>query len=353
MLKDIFYKIFRGESLGDVESTFVQTYGQAGDYIGGIWGTLVGALTLIVVAATWFSTLRINERTKKYQIFSEILRSHEEIIGSIRIGDRAGRDAFGVILQEFYTSYAAIFAENRNCGSYLTLKQRIDAAYTFTYFGAHIETVDILRKKYHLFNSFNVFRVLSGKKRSRKEDRLNKNLFEHSNQNLVEKEIWHNSIESGFDLIKNMQVPFSEKQVLREILITARKLPFRNMSKGNFIDMVDGLSLDSEFGGHQNRLSNYFRNLYSAFTFIQDSGLSKKEKYALAKVIRSKLSNYEQALLALNALTNQGGAWIHSGLLNEYGLIKNIPEDFFVFDSEFSLQRMFPDIEFEWLEQTS
>ncbi|MBD8563918.1 hypothetical protein IFU01_06545 [Oxalobacteraceae sp. CFBP 8763] len=348
MMEKILYKVLQGNVLAVDESSLLQSYGQIGDYIGGIWGTLVGALTLLVVAATWFSTHKINEKTKKYQIFSEILRSHEEIIGSIRIGNRVGRDAFGVILQEFYAAYAAVLVENDKCGRYLTLRQRIDIAYTFTYFGAHTETVDILRKVYHMFSSFDVFKVLSRKKRSKKEDRLNKSIFENSKEYLAEKELWHNSINSGFDLIKRMNVPFSEKQALREILITAKGLPTREMSKGGFIDLAEGLALDSEFGGHQNRLSNYFRNLYSAFTFIQDSGLSKKEKYALAKVFRSKLSNYEQALLALNALAYQGRSWIESGIINEYALVKNIPQYFFIFDDEFSLQEMFPDIDFEW-----
>lgn len=350
MIEKILHKVYQGHSLDGAEVALAQSYGQVGDYIGGIWGTLIGALTLLVVAATWFSTHRINERTKKYQIFSEILRSHEEIIGSISIGKRVGRDAFGVILQEFYAAYAAVLAENGNCGKHLTLQQRIDIAYIFTYFGAHTETVDILQKKYHMFNAFNVFRVLSRRKRSKKEDRLEKILLENSRQHLVDKEVWRNSIESGFDLIKRIDVSFDDKQALREILIRARRLPFRKTSKGEIIGLIDELALESEFGGHQNRLSNYFRNLYSAFTFIEDSGLSKKEKYALAKVFRSKLSNYEQALLALNAIAMQGRAWIDKGLINEYSLIKNIPEDFFVFDDDFSLQDIFPKIEFEWME---
>lgn len=352
MIENIIKKVFGGEYLTEKEIELAQSYGQVGDYIGGFWGTFVGALTLLVVAATWFSTHKINEKTKKYQIFSEILRSHEEIIGSIRIGDRIGRDAFGVILREFYAAYAAVLTQNEKCGRHLTLRQRIDIAFVFTYYGAHTETVEILRKVYHTFSAHDVFRVLSRKKISRKMDRLNKTLLEHSDEQSADDEVWRNSIDSGFDLIKGMEVPFSEKQALRKILIRAKRLPVRQMDKNNFIDLVDGLALESEFGGHQNRLSNYFRNLYSAFTFIQDSGLSKKEKYALAKVIRSKLSNYEQALLALNALSRQGGAWVDSGIIDEYALVKNIPKDFFVFDDDFSLQMMFPKVVFEWSETT-
>ena len=69
-------------------------------------------------------------------------------------------------------------------------------------------------------------------------------------------------------------------------------------------------------------------------------------------MLRSKLSNYEQALLALNVLSHMGQDWQSSGLLRTYKPIKNIPRDFFSFDDSFDLKKAFPYIDFEWERQT-
>lgn len=86
---------------------------------------------------------------------------------------------------------------------------------------------------------------------------------------------------------------------------------------------------------------------------VQESGLSKKEQHALAKVLRSKLSNYEQALLALNFMTQQGAAWRRGDLMARFQPIKNIPRHFFQFDDEFDVERYFPSVTFEWREEVA
>lgn len=350
MINDIISKIFKGASLTTDDTALIAAYGQAGDYVGGIWGTLIGALTLIIVGATWYSTQRINEKTKKYQIFIEILRSHEEIVGSMRLGNLVGRDAFKAILGEFYSAYAAILKETPKMGNSLTLTDRIDIAFVFMYYGAHPETVNILGKTYFTFNAYQVFSELNKIKRSRQSARLDKLLQEEPNVSAAESEIWQASIRDGLEMLKELEIPLMEKKNLRDILLKSKHLPLKKFSKRYVVHLVDKLESVSEFGGHQNRLSNYLRNLYSAFTFLQDSGLTKKERHVLAKVLRSKLSNYEQALLAINSLTRQGSAWIDDKIIDEYYLIKNIPKFFFCFDDEFNLQKMFPNVQFEWME---
>lgn len=329
-------------------SDVVQYYGQAGDFIGGFWGTIIGVATFLVIAITWYSTHKINEKSKKYQIFSEILRSHEEIVGSITLGKSTGRDAFGAILGEFYDAYEATKQLNDTTDRALTLNQRIDIAFVFTYYGAHPETVRLLGRKYFTFDSNHVAQTLNKKKKSNKKSKIHKAISEHTDGDPIENERWQQSIRDALKIANSAGIPESDKRVLRDALTTSKHLPRKKINKKRFLKLIEELEEASEFGGHQNRLSNYFRNLYSAFTFIQDSGLSRKEKYALAKVLRSKLSNYEQALLALNCLTEQGSAWLTSGILSEYAPIKNIPRHFFSFDKDFLLEQAFKDVVFEW-----
>lgn len=256
----------------------MQYYGLLGDYVGGFWGTIVGAITLLIVLATWLSTRRIDYKSKTYQVFAEMLRTHEEIISSIDLGGTKGRDAFAIILSEFYYIYRATrdLVPDYNVW---TLNQRIDIAYTYVYYGAQLQTQRVL---------------------------------------------------SQYDpaLLKSIGDQISAERQRNEL--EARSNPNRT------------------FKGHQNRLSHYFRNLFTAYKFIQTSELSKAEKLVLAKVLRAKLSNYEQALLAINIICHLGQEWERSGLLMEYWPIKNVPQNFFSFDDSFDLKNQFPFIVFEW-----
>lgn len=257
-----------------------QYNGLLGDYIGGVWGTFIAAFTLLVVLATWWTTRKIDYKTKTYQVFAEMLRTHEEIVQTLALGDAKGRDAIALILSEFSFIYKTT---RRHLPSYATwdLHQRIDIAYTYTYYGPQLQTQRILSK----FNPAHL--KLIG-------DAVSKKAATNSN---------------------------------------SRSARHRQRT----------------FKGHQNRLSHYFRNLYAAHVFIEASDLSQNEKLSLGKVLRSKLSNYEQALLAINTLSHLGEEWRHSGLLAKYRPIKNIPKNFFSFDEErFDLKNEFPYIVFEW-----
>ena len=102
------------------------------------------------------------------------------------------------------------------------------------------------------------------------------------------------------------------------------------------------------YSGHQNRLSHYFRNIFGAYSFIETSKLTETEKLALGKVLRTKLSNYEQSLLSLNIISHLGRDWETSGLVGKYEPIKNIPIKFFTFDRSFHIKERFPYVAFEW-----
>lgn len=248
--------------------------GLLGDYVGGVYGTVIAAVTMIAVFLAWWTSQRIDYKSKTYQVFAEMLRTHEEIVSSIQLGGVQGRDAIGYILSEFGFVYKLTNRVAIDAG--WSLSDRIEIAYTFTYYGQQLHTMKVLDKYDAAF----------------------------------------------LKLISDAMV----KKV-----------------RG-----VNSRTKGRHFKGHQNRLSHYFRNLFSAYSFINSSKLSKEEKKALGKVLRAKLSNYEQALLALNMLSPLGKQWKDNSLVGEYMPIKNIPEHFFSFDNSFALKTLFPEVEFEW-----
>lgn len=102
------------------------------------------------------------------------------------------------------------------------------------------------------------------------------------------------------------------------------------------------------FKGRQDNLSHYMRNLFSMFTLIQQSDLSNLEKKQLGKIVRTKLSNYDQAVLALNVISHLGTAWENEGLIAQFKPFANVPEHFFGYDERLHLKTRFPTINFEW-----
>jgi hypothetical protein len=261
-----------------------QEEGLRGDYIGGVYGTGISLLALIALGFTWWATHAGERRGRAYHVFAEMMRTHEEIITSLELrpaqGEETlkGREAISDILSEFHCAYTIVSANAAVAPSgTLTVDQKIDIAYTFTFLGAQIVAIPPLS---HYGEPFIL--QISG-------------------------------------------------------LLSAERRTNRKATHW--------------FSGHQNRLSHYFRNLYGAFRFIDGSHLSRRDKISLGKALRTKLSNYEQALLALNAISHLGQPWEKSGLLDKFAPIKNIPKKFFTFDPAFVLHERFPDIEYEWQER--
>ncbi len=251
----------------------MQYYGLLGDYIGGVWGTLLTALTVLGVFLTFWWSRRMDYRAKTYQVFAEMMRTHEEIVASLRIGGKTGRDTFSSVLSEFYVIYK-LTRQVVPDDAVWSIADRVDIAYTCTFFGPHIVSEELLK-------------------------------------------------DYGSERIRQLfGVVHTERQA--------------------------GRSERRQFGGHQLRLSHYFRNLFSAYTFVDGTKLPLQEKLALGKVLRSKLSNHEQAVLALNIMSHLGAEWERAGLVEKYKPIKNLPSFFLTFERSFRVKDRFPYVNFEW-----
>lgn len=325
-----------------------QYYGQVGDFFGGVWGTLIGAVTLLAVLATWYSSRKIDERSKRYQIFAEMLRTHEEIVSSIRLGALVGRDALSEILSEFYGSYEQVSAANTRNSLKLSLSQRIDAAFLLTYYGALPQTAKILKSPYPSLNSSEICDIIARRRKSTYIKDIRTRLALQLDGDPAERQSWRQSIEHCFSILDRSAIPDLEKNALRIVLTKTQHRPHSGIDRGRIVELIETYTMRSEYGGHQNRLSHYFRNLYGAFLYLDEQPFTRRERQAMAKVLRSKLSNYEQALLALNAISIQGSSWTRTGLIDRYMPIKNIPQHFFTFDPEFKLEEAFRHVEFEW-----
>jgi hypothetical protein len=112
-------------------------------------------------------------------------------------------------------------------------------------------------------------------------------------------------------------------------------------------------NIKSWYKGRQSYLPHYMRNLFSMFSLVKTSHLSLKDKLRFAKVIRSKMSNLDQAVLSLNIISHFGKEWEDDGLVQLFKPFANVPRLFFGLDPNINLQDRFPMVQFEWQKQLS
>lgn len=105
------------------------------------------------------------------------------------------------------------------------------------------------------------------------------------------------------------------------------------------------------FEGHQSRLGHYYRHLFQSIAYCHNKTIDI-DKYEYIKLIRAQLSNHEQALLLLNSISKLGKPWKDENLIKTYRLIKNIPEDFFDPEKEIDIKELYPEMIFEFEENT-
>lgn len=104
------------------------------------------------------------------------------------------------------------------------------------------------------------------------------------------------------------------------------------------------------FGGHQSKLGFYFRHIYRTIKFIEGcNDISQKEKLNYSKMLRSQLTNYEQAIFFFNSLSEMGKEWRNDygqgKLIEKYEMIKNIPPYLL---GDINVESYYPNIEYEY-----
>lgn len=84
--------------------------------------------------------------------------------------------------------------------------------------------------------------------------------------------------------------------------------------------------------GIQYAVGHYYRHLYQTVNYINDRKILKyKKKYSYIKTLRAQLSTYEQILFYINSISRLGEIWElqqedeNKKLVTKFNLIKNIP----------------------------
>lgn len=241
----------------------LESSGLLGDYIGGVWGTIIAAVTLTVVFLTWHSARQAEAFNAVLGVLAQMLNTHQSVTHT------SGASQF---LREFSAIYR--IAKRTYPISPWTVEDRIDIAFTYTFYGINTQALSSLEMY-------------------------------------------------GTNEVKAVQ---DEVARLRD-----------RVSKHN-----------GWFAGHQATYSQYVRNLFAMYTLLDQSRLSNRRKLELGKVIRAKLSNYDQAVLMLNVISHLGREWTSTGISTKYKPFANVPERFFGFDQNFHMKSSFPTVLFEW-----
>ena len=259
-----------------------------GSFIGGYLGTIFAVISVLFLYLTFQDQRRTSELEKFETRFFELIRIHRDNVEEIALKDEPGKKVFVLLIREFRELFKIVKKIFLN---QLTTQQIIEISYIAFFYGVGPNSSRLLRSSLSEYPSENI-------------DRLIKIMAETKDD--VKKE--------------------------------------RNFKY-------------TPFEGHQSRLGHYYRHLYQSIKYCHTRSIDI-DKYEYIKLIRAQLSNHEQALLFLNAQSRLGRPWMtpskgeDRGMLEEYRMIKNLPEQFFCSQNEFPIKKLLPNFIFDYEEQT-
>lgn len=291
---------FRGTSISDGANA-----GQFGDFIGGYFGTVFLILSVVLLFGSYRDQRATNRRNLVETRFFEMLGYHRENVADLGIDDgKLGQRVFVSMIREFRAVWKIVHSEDPDYPA----PRKLDIAYMAFYYGVGPNSTRILKAA------------------------LAKNhpvdLVERVTKRLTELQTKYRELEEkhrGNEISDNADT-FDDRHAF--LKITLNSISYR------------------PFDGHQSRLGHYFRHLYQTAKYIKQHGDDQATDYA--GILRAQLSNHEQALLALNSLSEIGKNWRTEKLIGgDFALIKNIPDAFFPIEMV-DIKKEFPDIIFEY-----
>jgi len=274
-------KTYQGEDLNALVA------GQFGDFIGGYVGTLVLVISVALIFASYRNQRKTNERNGFETRFFELLKFHRENVTEIGIGSNiSGRRVFVSLIREFRQCRELV---RKECSKHMpdcTPDRQMDIAYLAFYYGVGENSSRVLAKA-----------------------------LAHHRPELVAAII---------AALEKVQMDYRDaSDTLASPLLSGGE----RISWEKFRRKVTRLSY-CPFDGHQSRLGHYYRHLYHTIKYV-DTHAPENTEHEYGAIVRAQLTNHEQALLCLNALSKVGEEWIKTELLTYYAMIKNIPQDFF------------------------
>lgn len=108
------------------------------------------------------------------------------------------------------------------------------------------------------------------------------------------------------------------------------------------------------YAGFHNELGHYFRTLFHISKYVNSqSMLNYNSKYDYMKMLRGLFSNYEEAVLFCNSISDFGVQWeappnstsdINNSFITKYNLIKNLSPDFI---DVVNIRQFYPNVIYE------
>ncbi len=292
--------------------------GVYGDFVGGFIGTIAFMISVLILFRSYQNQKTTNKqmladqetlhnRTAFESRFFELLKFHRENVAGIEVDTKTSRQVFVSLIREFRLALEIVKSVRQTNQLGLNHSQDIDLAYLAVYYGVGPNSTRLLKKAtVHL------------------PDDLTKPVI-HELTSIQER-------------LRNKKLGIVEGDESRN---------------EEFLKWAIERLEYSPFDGHQSRLGHYYRHLWQMMKYVDaHAPVGRDQEYA--DIVRAQLSNHEQALLCLNSLSSVGAAWNKKdqngspGYVTRYGLIKNIPGDFFDPTDELNLKAEFPDIKFEY-----
>lgn len=288
----------------NLDSTKASEFGQ---FVGGYVGTIFVIASVALLIASFRNQRAASELSAFENRFFELLKYHRENVSEIGIGERTGRKVFISLIREFRETLNVV----QECCEHVKLEyqraKQIDLAYTALYYGVGL-------------NSSRVLRTALG-------DAHPSNL-----------------IDSVVATMEGVQTAY--RRGVADLKALAGQPAFSNQVRSKLASLTR-LSY-CPFDGHQSRLGHYYRHMYQLVKYAAKHTPQPTSATDYVDLLRAQLTNHEQALLCLNSLSKIGSAWREKGYIIQYGLIKNLPKNFFDPETELDVPALFQGIQFEY-----
>ena len=306
--------------------------GQIGDTIGGIMGPFVAIVASFLTFLAFLMQYQANEIQKKELKRQSMVHEKEQFeaklyqmldvynrnVSRLRAGDLEGKRAIPELLSELHFIYRCVryvYVDIKASGISLLMVDREQREDMELYMkevlkDAGAENFELMKFAYTLFfygfPRVNPYEKYKGK---------------YFLENIIFQSLLHISYEKSV-------IRYQDYFLNDRISITR----YPNSCKAHYQMMK----------GHHEELGTYYRQMFQIFTTIADldeSIADEDQKYRYAKLLRSQLTDCEQALLYYNSMSEMGKAWNKRnaslgntregmGLIARFRLIKNIPGNY-------------------------
>ena len=351
------YTIYTGVGELNMEVT-----GQVGDFIGGVVGTILTALSIVLL----YNTLQAQNKSSQDQAdqfnksqienrFFELLKFHRDNVNEIEF---------------HFTEHKKRTTCTKGRHFFVTANKQLN--YAFEEFEHYFQD-----KKYDLNDIYEADYLISTKNNTFFIDRKIANFYLLAKIDICYLIFFYGVSKNGRDeilektngkykklfiytLIEYFRLKPSSASTyyqMWKILYDNKSLP--DEMEAMIQDREDSLKQESVFlnnpsyypdnynkfyGGHQFRLGHYFRHLYQIVCYVHyNKSLSDNDKKNYIRILRGQLSDYEQKLFFYNSLSQMGRVWeianssgesieAKDHLISIYNIIKNIDNSILIDD---------------------